>query len=1365
PDGTLPDDLTDEEARQASRALRGAVLREEVYALDGSDREHLPYSVAERRQEVRRLQPMGRNQSAVFLAFDVESLVFSYDRQIVHVDGDRLVDADRPGAVPRLDPRISHSLALEHDRFGTALKSVQIGYPRRFTDPGAPEDVRIAQADTKIVLNETDVTNELDDSDARRTPATWQSTSYELTGYRPSGKYGFFRRKDFVRQGQGARPEIVRDADISFEMAPEDGRTRRLLARQRTLFRRDDLDGPLPVAVQGARGLVHEGFALATTDSIARAAFGKRIDASSIGDATDLVRLTRLPGDPEDGWWAPSGRMFLAPKTATSPVDELAHAERHFFLPHRLRDPHHTEAHPHESYLRYCRYDLLPEDAEDALGNRATVGIRASDGTILERGNDYRVLQPSVLSDENRNVSMVAFDALGLPVATAAGGKPEDNDGERLDATLKLDLTDAELAALFDAPDGPSAAELLGSATTRSVIDPRPVPGGAAPRPSAALSLAREHHGSDPGRIATSLVHFDGAGTAIQTKALRDEAEARRWTCSGWVVKNNKGFPVRQFEPFFTDTHAFEFDARNGVSPIMLYDPPGRAIATILPDHSFTKVRSTPWRTEAWDAGDTVLISDPSRDADVGPFIERLPRANYLPTWHVARIDGDKGPEAQEAARRSEICAGTPVISHTDSLGRVIVSETLNRLRGEDDIVTETKESSSATLDIAGRPVAVTDALGRRAAAYTYDMAGQQIEKASNEAGRRWLLVDASAQPVLTWDDMCRRTRTEHDPLRRPVAVWMSEGDGPEMQIAATIYGEQSAEAEARNLRGQAVETRDQSGVTAVDRFDFNGNLLRSVRRIAQSFDTQLDWSGDVPLEPERFVTELVFDALARPIVSIPPHAEGFGIHHVVQPRFDHLGQVRGVDVWHDRDDIPKVPLDPDSDPPSVAGVRDITYDARGARTEMVHANGVRCRYQYDPETFRLVRLISERPNGVLQDMRYTHDAVGHLTHIVDSNAQKGFFDGAAVGADQSFEHDAKGQLVRATGRLHLGQAGGEAGAGPDAPGRPTPHPNDGLALARYVEYYTYNTVGNIMEMRRHVPSRPDAGWTRRYDYAEPGQLDPGMPSNRLTATHLPEDAVERIGGYDAHGNMLGLPHLAAMRWDHADQLRMTGRTVNGERTWYVYDGAGERIRKVTVDADGRRRHERLYLPGGVEIFRRHGTRPLLRETLHVSDGETRFAEVETRLNGEKPGQARRQFRIQMGNHQGSIALEVDGDARVISAQEFSPYGARTFLSVANDREAPRRAYTGQERDSETGLQRHGLRYYAPWLGLWTSADPAGLVDGLNLYAYVHANPEASRDTTGLADEGVTDIAKWLQGFVDSVPEDEYKLLSYLSPV
>jgi RHS repeat-associated protein len=59
--------------------------------------------------------------------------------------------------------------------------------------------------------------------------------------------------------------------------------------------------------------------------------------------------------------------------------------------------------------------------------------------------------------------------------------------------------------------------------------------------------------------------------------------------------------------------------------------------------------------------------------------------------------------------------------------------------------------------------------------------------------------------------------------------------------------------------------------------------------------------------------------------------------------------------------------------------------------------------------------------------------------------------------------------------------------------------------------------------------------------------------------------------------------------------------------------------------------------------------------------------------------------------------------------------------------------YSGKERDDSTGLYYYGARYYAPWLGRWISADPAGTVDGLNLYEFVGGNPITGIDIGGMS--------------------------------
>jgi RHS repeat-associated protein len=165
---------------------------------------------------------------------------------------------------------------------------------------------------------------------------------------------------------------------------------------------------------------------------------------------------------------------------------------------------------------------------------------------------------------------------------------------------------------------------------------------------------------------------------------------------------------------------------------------------------------------------------------------------------------------------------------------------------------------------------------------------------------------------------------------------------------------------------------------------------------------------------------------------------------------------------------------------------------------------------------------------------------------------------------------------------------------------------------------------------------------------------------------------------------------------------------------------------------------ERIYL-GGWEIYRRRiassGLLELERETLHLMDGARRVAMVETKTvdTGDPSLVVTPRFRYQLGNHLGSALLEVGETGAVISYEEYHPYGTTAYRSGRNGVEvsAKRYRYTGKERDDETGLYYHGARYYAAWLGRWTAADPAGMVDGANLYAYVRGSPVGLVDPSG----------------------------------
>jgi len=198
------------------------------------------------------------------------------------------------------------------------------------------------------------------------------------------------------------------------------------------------------------------------------------------------------------------------------------------------------------------------------------------------------------------------------------------------------------------------------------------------------------------------------------------------------------------------------------------------------------------------------------------------------------------------------------------------------------------------------------------------------------------------------------------------------------------------------------------------------------------------------------------------------------------------------------------------------------------------------------------------------------------------------------------------------------------------------------------------------------------------------------------------------------------------------------------ETTYYVYDGAGQRVRKVTERQSGTRTHERTYL-GGFEVYREYdgnGTSVTLeRESLHVIDDKQRIALVETRTVGSD-GSPAQLIRYQFGNHLGSASLELDDQANVISYEEYTPYGSTSYQAVRNQMETPKRyRYIGMERDEESEFARHGARYYLSWLGRWLSADPKGISDGSNLYSYANGMPTIQMDSSGLQGEPPTQLS------------------------
>ncbi|MFV3383727.1 RHS repeat-associated core domain-containing protein [Pseudomonas sp. NY15354] len=610
---------------------------------------------------------------------------------------------------------------------------------------------------------------------------------------------------------------------------------------------------------------------------------------------------------------------------------------------------------------------------------------------------------------------------------------------------------------------------------------------------------------------------------------------------------------------------------------------------------------------------------------------------------------------------------------------------------------------------------------------YLTSLAGEVLRTQSVDAGTSLALSDVAGRPCLTLhnvspdkdDPPVTRTWQYEDASLpgRPISVTEQVAGAPARIIERLVWAGPTPEAQAQNLVGRCIRHYDTAGRVRTERMALTGvplSVTRQLLKDAENPDTVADWQGedDAGLEPVAHTTLTTTDATGA--VLSTQDAAG----HRQRLAYDVAGQL--ASSW----------LMLKGGAEQVI-VKSLSYSAAGQKLREEHGNGVVTTYTYEPDTQRLSAIKTERRTGtakVLQDLRYAYDPVGNVLSVRNDAEATRFWRNQKVLPENTYTYDSLYQLVSATGREMA----------------------DPGTTIRYTRTYTYDTAGNLSQIRHNAPATGNSHTT---------DITVSDRSNRAVLSTLAKSPTEVEALFRAGGQQRLLLPGQPLAWTPRGELQQVTpvkrESGQDDHESYRYDSDRQRVLKTWArQAAGTTQIQQVtYLPG-LELRTTHQAEKLSENLQVITVGEAGRAQVRVLhwIAGKPADLANDQVRYSYDNLLGSSALEVDGAGSLISQEEYYPYGGTAVWTHRNAVEASYKTvrYSGKERDA-TGLYYYGYRYYQPWVGRWLSPDPAGTVDGLNTFSMVRNNPVTRVDDQGLMETnpnawGAGRASAWARG-------------------
>lgn len=1318
----LPTGLPRRAQRDALRTLQGNILRTELYALDNTARQDRPYTITENHYAV-------REEGSPATQSNLRKRVF-----FPYAHAQRTTQWERGD-----DPLTRYQFTNGYDEYGQPRRQTSIALPRRSAKRQPPRNGRSLE-ETRILATHIDTEYALPDPGLYIVNRVAHQRTFELVnppGVSESDASDILS----VLKDQAASAQTLHK---QFKTLLDQWQAEQALPSQIKLISHiiNHYDGDNLQAFTGRRagevgpyGALTRSESLVFTDTELTASYGDDLPSYLGGNSllpkgapADFglnlgYRLERQSADGyHDGYYCNTKCQKYDFQESNSA--STSYPKRGVLVAAR-------DALGHETSITPDAYWLLAKEVTDPVGLTTMVDY------------NYRVLQPRSVTDPNGNSTIFTFTPLGFLDSLWVKGSL--NEGDQQNPSVKI------------------------SYNFLSYLENR--------QPVNVQTLRRLHHDTEtdiplPERDETlrTIEYSDGFGRLLQTRSqsenihfgdtifgggdqvlpanqsnqagiLKDivgqinlDSMNSNVVVSGWQVYNNKGQIVEKYEPFYSQGWEYTPPSDNnyGQKATMYYDPLGRGVRTVNPDTSEVRVvQGTPFD-----------LADPTQFAP-------SPWEAYT---YDANDNAGRTSSADPRTAEYEHHWNTPAGAIIDPLGRIITTIEWNRSYHKPGEPLKPPEEyiSCFAYDIQGNLLTVFDALERAAFKYMYDLSKRRLRIESIDAGTRFTIIDAGGNPVEQRDSKGAILLRTYDALNRPLRLWArNKGNSPLSLRERLEYGDGSdpnqsvgerSTHRAMNRLARLYRHYDEAGLQTFERYDFKGNIQEKSRRVInddQILNTLNASAPDMPLkvysvnwEPSVGVsfddyiltildqavlrTSLKCDALNRvKSMHLPEDVAGSPEHpsrKVLHPNYNRAGNLESVKLDNE------------------TFVEHIAYNAKGQRTFIAYGNNVMTRYAYHPQTLRLIRMRTERyarspepglayhPTGApLQDFAYQYDLAGNILSIHDRTPECGVRKADTL--DRQFIYDAVYRLISATGRE-------EDKAPSQKPWEDNSFSTDPTLTRGYCQSYSYDPAGNMVELNHNAGAANS--FKRIFTLLN--------CNNRLTSVKIGSNPYSYQ--YDSNGNITGENTERYFAWDHSDRLsaftcQPSGSHIASLKTQYLYDSNGQRVKKL-VQKQGGEYAVSVYIDGVFEYHRLvKGKEIRENNTLYVMDNQNRIAMV--RIGAAFPEDCAPEIKVKylLGDHLGSSNVVIGGQDssanHFVNREEYYPYGETSFGSFARKRYR----YTGKERDEESGLYYHGARYYAPWLARWISCDPAGMVDGLNLYRYVGNNPIRSIDPTG----------------------------------